>query len=138
MIGSYGVVLCCYLERFSFSISVSLSYLRPYFFRVRCFLLVARNVHRIVFLPIFVFCPFLPSFRDTYSLLTSSLGCNVLCMVISFLFHWPICLGSSLVHFKNGPENLTRSTARVFIPLVRFLLHNFVLGNFLVLLRYFF
>ena len=27
-----------------------------------------------------------PSFQDTYSLSTSSLGCNALCIVISFLF----------------------------------------------------
>ena len=31
--------------------------------------------------------PLPPSFLDTYSLSTSSLGCNALCMVISFLVH---------------------------------------------------
>ena len=76
-----------------------------------------------------------PSFLDTYSLLTSSLGCNALCMVISFLVLWSICL-SSLVHFKMGPEYLTRGTAKVFISLIRFLLHSFVLSSFLVFLRY--
>ena len=54
---------------------------------------------------------FLPPFL-TYCLLTSSLGCNALCMVISFLVLWSICLCSSLVHFKNGPEYLTRGQPR--------------------------
>ena len=40
----------------------------------------------------------LPSFLDTYSLSTSSMGCKALCMVISFLV---ICSRSSLVPFKN-------------------------------------
>ena len=30
-------------------------------------------------------CPLPPSFLGTYSLSTSSLGCNALCMVMSFL-----------------------------------------------------
>ena len=38
------------------------------------------------------------SFLGTYSLLTSSPGCNALCMVISFLVLWSLCLNSSLVH----------------------------------------
>ena len=53
--------------------------------------------------------PLLASFLDTYSLSTSSLGCNALCMVISFLPLWSICLSSSLVHFRNGPEYLTKA-----------------------------
>ena len=48
----------------------------------------------------------LPSFfSNTYSLSTSSMGCNAFFMVISFLFlffFFSICLSSSLVHFKNG------------------------------------
>ena len=52
-----------------------------------------------------------PFFLDTYNLSTSSLGCNALCMVISFLVLWSLCLSSYLVHFKNGPEYLTRSAA---------------------------
>ena len=40
-----------------------------------------------------------PSFLDTYSLSTLSLGCNDLCIVISFLVLWSICLSYSLVHF---------------------------------------
>ena len=80
--------------------------------------------------------PFRPSFLGTYSLSTSSLGCNALCMVISFLVLWSICLSSSLVHFGKGPEHLTRSTAQVSIHLIRFLLESFVSSSFLVLLRY--
>ena len=45
-------------------------------------------------------------------------------MVISFLVLWSICLSSSLVHFRKGPEYLTRGTAQVFIPLIRFLLES--------------
>ena len=78
--------------------------------------------------------PLPPSFLDTYSLSTSSLGCNALCMVISFLVLLSIC--SSLVHLRKGPEYLTRGTAQVFIPLMRFLLESFVSSSFRVLLRY--
>ena len=55
--------------------------------------------------------PLPPSFRDTYSLSTSSLRYNALCMVISFLVLWSIYL-SSLVNFKNGPVYLTRGQPR--------------------------
>ena len=74
-----------------------------------------------------------PSFLDTYSLSTSSLGCNALCMVISFLVLWSICLSYSRVHLRKGPEYLTGGTAQVFIPLKRFLLESFFSS---VLLRY--
>ena len=80
--------------------------------------------------------PLPPTFLDTYSLSTSSLGYNALCMVISFLVLWSICLSSSLVYFKSGPEYLMRITARVSIPLIRFLRHSFVSSSFLFLLRY--
>ena len=40
---------------------------------------------------------------------TSSLGCKALCIVIRFLVLWSICLSFSFVHFKNGPEYLTRA-----------------------------
>ena len=43
-----------------------------------------------------------PSFLDTYSLSTSSLGCNALWMFINFLVLWSICLSSSLVHYRNS------------------------------------
>ena len=45
----------------------------------------------------------------------SSLGCKDLCMVISFLVLWSICLRSSLIHIKNGPEYRSSRTAKVFI-----------------------
>ena len=80
--------------------------------------------------------PLPPSFLDTYSLSTSSLGCNALCMVISFLVLWSICLSSSRVHLRKGPEYLTSGTAQVFIPLMRFLLESFFSSSFRVLLRY--
>ena len=76
------------------------------------------------------------SFLDTYSLSTLSLGYNALCIVISFIVLWSICLSSSLVHLRKGPENVTRGTAQIFIPLMRFLLESFVSSSFLVLLRY--
>ena len=79
--------------------------------------------------------PFPPHFLDRYGLSMSYLGCHILCMVISFLVLWPIYL-SSLVHFKNGFEYLTRDTAQVSISLIRFLLHSFISSSFLVLLRY--
>ena len=65
--------------------------------------------------------PLPPSFLDTYSLSTSSVGCKTLFLVINFLVLWSICSTSSLVHFKNGPEYLTRGTTQVFIPFTRFL-----------------
>ena len=80
--------------------------------------------------------PLPPSFLDTYSLSTSSLGCNALCMVISFLVFLSICLSSSLVNLRKCPEYLTRGTAQVFISLMRFLLESFVSSSFVVFLRY--
>ena len=80
--------------------------------------------------------PLPPFFLGTYSLSMSSLGCYALCMIISFLVLGSICLSSSLVHFKKGPEYLTMGTAQVFITLIRFLQHSFVSSSFLVLLRY--
>ena len=75
---------------------------------------------------------FLPlSFLYIYSVSTSSLGCNALCMVISVLVLWFICLSSSLVHFRKGPKYQTRSTAQVFIPLI-----SFLLDCYLILLKY--
>ena len=76
-----------------------------------------------------------PSFLDTYSLSTSSLGCNAVCMVISFLMIWSICF-FSLINFKNGPEYLTKGTALVFISFIGFQLYSFVSSRFLVLLRF--
>ena len=80
--------------------------------------------------------PFLLLFL-AYNLSTSSLGCNVLRMVISFRALWSICLSFSLVHFMNGPEYLTRRAAKVFIHLITFLLDSFVSSSFLVLQGYY-
>ena len=63
---------------------------------------------------------------------------DTLSMIISFLVLWSICLSSSLVHFKNGPEYLTRGTTQVFIPLIRCRPHSFVSRSFMVLLGYYF
>ena len=76
------------------------------------------------------------SFLDAYSLSMSSLGSNALFMVISFLVLWSICLSSSLVYLRKGPEYLMRDTAEVFIRLIRFLLESFVSSSFEVLLIY--
>ena len=58
-------------------------------------------------------------------------------MVISFLFLSTICLSSSFVYFKNAPDYLTRGTAVVFVPFLRFLLYSLVSSSFPVLLRNF-
>ena len=72
----------------------------------------------------------------TYSVSASSLGIKALCIVNSFLVLWLIYLSSSLTHFKNRPEYLTRETALVLIILMRFLLYSLVSSSFLVLLKY--
>ena len=80
-------------------------------FTCRCFLKLAVST---------LASPLPPSFLDTYSLSTSSLGCNTLCMVISFLALWSICLSSSLVYFKNGPEYLTSGSVFLLLLLYWF------------------
>ena len=72
------------------------------------------------------------SFFSWYIQSVSSLGCRVLRIVMSFLVFWSICWSSSLIHFKNSPEYLTRGTAQVFISLLRLLLCSLVLSSFLV------
>ena len=49
-----------------------------------------------------------------------------------YLFFSPF----ALVHFKKGPEYLSKQTGQVFIPLIRFLQDSFVSSSFLVPLRY--
>ena len=56
---------------------------------------------------------------------TTSLGCNALCMDISFLVLWSIFLSSSRVYLKKGSGYLPRDTVHVFIPLIKFLLDSF-------------
>ena len=65
--------------------------------------------------------PLSPSYLDKYSLSTSSLECN------AFLVLWSICLSSSPVHFRKGPEYLLWSTAQVFITLIRFRLEIIII-----------
>ena len=55
-----------------------------------------------------------------------SRGYKGLCIVMSFLVLWSICWRSSLVHFLNSPDYLTRRTAPMFILLIRFLLYSLV------------
>ena len=74
-----------------------------------------------------------PSFLGTYTLST---WCKALCIVMSFLVLRFICLCFSLVHFKNGLEDLTRETASISIPLRKFLLCSLVSSSFLFHLRY--
>ena len=76
------------------------------------------------------------SLLETLSLSMLSLEYNVLCMVISFLVLWSICLSSYQVHLRKGSKYLTIGTVQVFIPLMRFLLESFVSSIFLVLQRY--
>ena len=53
-----------------------------------------------------------------------------------FLALWSIYLSSSLVHFKNGSDFLTKSSDQVFSPLMRFLFQSLVSRSFLFLLKY--
>ena len=53
-------------------------------------------------------------------------------MDISFLVLWSICLSSPFVHFKNGPEHLTRRSAQVFIIFIRFLQYSLVSNNLFI------
>ena len=55
---------------------------------------------------------------------------------MSFLIPLSICLSSSIVNFKNGPEYLTSGAVQVFIPLMRFILYSLVSSRILVFLRY--
>ena len=79
-----------------------------------------------------------PSFLGTCTVFSSSLACKDLCMAINFLVHWPICLSSSLVHFKNGSEYFTTRTAQVFISLIRFLLNDLISSCFFLRYSFFF
>ena len=54
-----------------------------------------------------------------------------------FMFR-SIWLSSSLVLYRKGPEYLTKGTAQVFIPIIRFLLVSFVLSSFLVYYYYYY
>ena len=66
--------------------------------------------------------PLILSILHIYSLSMSTLRCKALCIVINFLVVLLFGLSSSLVHFKNPPEYLTRGTTQRFIPLMGFVL----------------
>ena len=81
---------------------------------------------------------YLPLFFMSYRVCLCHLsGVKPLCIIINFLVHWSIFLCSSLVQFKKGAEYLSSKTAKVFIPLIKFLLQILVSRRFLYLLRYF-
>ena len=80
------------------------------------------------------------SFLATFSQSTSSVGCKVLCIFMTFLVPWSINWSSSLVHIENGPEYVTWGAAKVFIywqdffyvvwfPVVFFVLMTYFLKN---------
>ena len=77
-----------------------------------------------------------PFFLDTYTLSTSSLGCNALWLVISFLLLCSNCLSSSLVHLKKE----SRITFERYSPSIysfdEVSSREFCLEYFLVLLKY--
>ena len=75
--------------------------------------------------------PLLSSFLEIESM--SSLGCKALGIVLVLC---SICLSSSFVHFRNGPEYLTRN--QVLMHLIEFLQQSLVSWNFRVLLTFFF
>ena len=52
LVGPFDIVLCCYKKRFSFSFLTTSKFFRV---RFRFRLFAAWNIHRIAFLPIFVF-----------------------------------------------------------------------------------
>ena len=51
---------------------------------------------------------------------------DLLCIVINILVLWFICLSSTFVQWKNTSDDLTMTNTQMFIPLMRFLLPNFV------------
>ena len=63
--------------------------------------------------------PLPPSFLDIYSLSTLSMGCNALCMIISFLVLWSICLSSSLVHLRKGLDIIIIIIIIVVVVVIR-------------------
>ena len=56
-------------------------------------------------------------------------------MYHQFYCDWSMCLSFWLEHFKNGPDYLTRRTAPLLIPLMRFLLQIWFSSCFFVCMR---
>ena len=79
-----------------------------------------------------------PSFFDTYILSTSSLGCRAICIVISFLVLWSICLGFLWSTSRMAPSILWGRQPKYLSLLWDFcyVFFFFVLSCFFVLLKY--
>ena len=78
----------------------------------------------------------LPPFLDICNL--CHLRYKTLFIVIIFLVLWFICLSSFHVHFKNGPDSLTKGKTQVFIYLMRFLLQKFSCSSNILFFFFFF
>ena len=123
IIGPYGVVLCCCLKKFSFSLKVSIFVARSRSSWVKFRRFVVWNTNTLVFLPISVPLLFLFYFSLCYQscywlpflVYLGSFKCSLFrVFIINFLVVWSICLSSFLVYFKNGFEYLTMGTVQVF------------------------
>ena len=64
----------------------------------------------------------LPPSIDIHILYKQSIRCKTLLRVINSLVLSSICRISFILHFKNGPEYLTRGIVQLFTPLMWFLL----------------
>ena len=65
--------------------------------------------------------PLPPYFLVTYNLSMSSLGCKAIWIVMSIFVLWSISANYFLVHFRDGPENLTREgVSNIFLDLLRY------------------
>ena len=147
---SYDVVLCSYQKWFFFFRKVSLSKPCPSFL-VSSFVCLSLEVSIELFPFLFLFSGYFCSVdgwftsiafdscnQFSYAILNtdklsfsffslhipsvSCLGFKALRIIISFLVRWSICLSSSLFHFKNGPEYVTKVTAKILKLLTRLLL----------------
>ena len=77
-------------------------------------------------------------FLDIYSLSISTLICKALYIVINFLILSSICLCSTLVHCKNGPEYMTRVLPCYLSIKCDFFLQSLLSRSFLHVQTYYF
>ena len=101
----YITYICCFVASYLFSLLYGRSLWR-------CFVLLFEEMASS--LP--------PSLLDTNSLSTSSLWCKALCLVISFLTLWSICLSSSLVHLVSYEGGSPRIYSFDKVPAIEFCL----------------
>ena len=147
-------LFCVAVRKNIFSLEVFLFFALCRFFRVRFHQLIFYNcfssylcildVILLIIIFLYCFCSLLilslipcidtstPSSKlanplDTFSLFISSLRYKALRIVANFLILWSFSLSSFIVLFKNDPEYLSSGTAKVFIPLMRFILQCLVL-----------